>query len=211
MSSEAFGFPRWPYLPGWPVQGRVSPHSGNLLKKCVSRKICGETPFVSLIASPKTSPSFLAYEYRVGGKKEGPIRTPCVRGGNSGHDPVPAPKTYRISCRLFGNRNCVPNFETRIPKFKKRDKTPVRKVCLCVRNKRAILPGHGLAAAAGRPTGDGPPSRPREGESAPDGIRTRVAALKGRCPGPLDDRGRKNEPCWTRTSDTRLKRPVLSL
>jgi hypothetical protein len=25
--------------------------------------------------------------------------------------------------------------------------------------------------------------------SAPDGIRTRVAALKGRCPGPLDDRG----------------------
>ena len=42
----------------------------------------------------------------------------------------------------------------------------------------------------------------------PNGIRTRVTGVKGRCPRPLDD-GVLNEPRRIRTFDPRLKRPVL--
>ena len=41
--------------------------------------------------------------------------------------------------------------------------------------------------------------RPRPASSAPNGIRTRAAALKGRCPRPLDDGGlRRSSPPRTR-------------
>ena len=49
--------------------------------------------------------------------------------------------------------------------------------------------------------------------SVPSGIRTRVAGVKGRYPGPLDDGDRNcvesDGPCRARTCDRRVKSPLL--
>ncbi len=45
----------------------------------------------------------------------------------------------------------------------------------------------------------------------PNGTRTRVTAVKGRCPRPLDDGDEPGRPCWNRTSDILLKRQALYL
>src|SRR5690349_1577332 len=62
----------------------------------------------------------------------------------------------------------------------------------------------------------------RTGLRAPNGIRTRAAALKGRCPGPLDDEGvtrgrarlprrRRGPEHYSRTLPGRAKRGTLSI
>jgi hypothetical protein len=57
-----------------------------------------------------------------------------------------------------------------------------------------------------------PPGCPRKLlilNGVPNGTRTRVTAVKGRCPRPLDDGDEHGRPCWNRTSDILLKRQAL--
>jgi hypothetical protein len=72
---------------------------------------------------------------------------------------------------------------------------------------RDPFPVTGCVAAAGQLTWQ------RVCAGVPNGIRTRVGAVKGRCPRPLDDGdGMVRRACGlggTRTHDQRLKRPLL--